>query len=115
MDRDVYAAFLAAHPDYADTAALDELRATDYARVDAGRHVYLDYTGAGLAADSQVRAHTELLAGDLFGNPHSGSPTSAATTALVERARRAVLTYFNATSDYTAVFTPNATAALKLV
>jgi selenocysteine lyase/cysteine desulfurase len=115
MDRAAYAAFLDAHPDYAGTAALDALRASDYARLDAGRHVYLDYTGGGLAGDAQIRAHAELLAANVFGNPHSGSPASATTTALVERARRTVLDYFNAAGGYTAVFTANATAALKLV
>jgi selenocysteine lyase/cysteine desulfurase len=36
-------------------------------------------------------------------------------TALVERTRRAVLAWFNGEDDYTAVFTTNATGALKLV
>jgi molybdenum cofactor sulfurtransferase len=36
-------------------------------------------------------------------------------TVLVEQARRAVLAWFNATRDYTAIFTQNATAALKHV
>jgi molybdenum cofactor sulfurtransferase len=115
MGPDRYRAFLDAHPEYAGTASLDALRAADYARLDAGGHVYLDYTGGGLAADSQLREHAELMAGRVFGNPHSGSPTSMATTTLVERARRTVLEYFNAGGDYTAIFTANATAALKLV
>jgi selenocysteine lyase/cysteine desulfurase len=34
-------------------------------------------------------------------------------TDLVERSRRAVLEWFNASADYTAIFTPNATGALK--
>ena len=42
------AAFRRANPRYADTAALDELRRSDFTRLDAGGHVYLDYTGAGL-------------------------------------------------------------------
>lgn len=115
MDHAAYAAFLESHPEYAGTAALDALRTADYGRLDTGGHVYLDYTGGGLAGDSQIRAHMELLAGHVFGNPHSGSPASAATTALVERARRTVLEYFRAADEYTAVFTANATAALKLV
>ena len=36
----------------------------------------------------------ELLAERVFGNPHSASPASHATTELVERARSAVLDYF---------------------
>ena len=38
-----------------------------------------------------------------------------ATTALVERTRRAVLEYFNAGDDYSAIFTANASGALKHV
>ena len=52
----------------------------------------------------------------MFGNPHSINPTSAASTALVERARAYVLEFFNASPDeYVAIFTPNATGALRLV
>jgi selenocysteine lyase/cysteine desulfurase len=108
--------FIATHPEYADTKSLDELRASEYGRLDAAGHVYLDYTGASLYAASQVTEHAKLLATHVFGNPHSASLASSATTAVVERTRRAVLAWFNASPDaYTAVFTQNATAALKLV
>lgn len=83
--------FRAAHPAYDETAALDELRARVYARLDADGHVYLDYTGGGLYADAQLRAHTELLRAHTFGNPHSCNPTSRAATALCEDARAEVL------------------------
>ena len=112
---DSAAAFRDAHPEYASTSTLDRLRASDYRRLDAHGEVYLDYTGAGLHADSQIRAHAELLNSAVFGNPHSASPTSSGMTRLVEQARQAVLAWFNAGSDYTAVFTQNATAALKHV
>jgi molybdenum cofactor sulfurtransferase len=109
------AAFLRQYPDYAATAHLDRLRAAEYRRLDATGHVYLDYTGGSLHAESQVREHAELINAHVHGNPHSASRASAGTTALVERARRAVLEWFNAGSDYTAVFTANATGALKHV
>ena len=44
------AAFRAEFPDYAATAALDELRAREYARIDRDGHVFLDYTAGGLYA-----------------------------------------------------------------
>lgn len=95
---------------------LEELRARDFARLDAQGHVYLDYTGAGLYAESQLREHLALLGGHVFGNPHSTNPASAATTEMVERTRRAVLSYFRASPDeYEAIFTLNASGALKLV
>jgi molybdenum cofactor sulfurtransferase len=46
------------HPGYADTMALDEIRRTEFARLDRSGQVYLDYTGGGLYASSQTaRAH----------------------------------------------------------
>ncbi len=114
--HDDAAAFHAAHPDYARTRAIDELRALDFARLDAGGHVYLDYTGSGLYGESQVRRHAELLTAEVLGNPHSANPTSELATRLVERARDRVLAYFNASpSDYHVIFTANASQALKLV
>jgi molybdenum cofactor sulfurtransferase len=108
--------FRDAHPSYLATGRLDELRATDYARLDRDGHVYLDYTGGGLYGLSQVRAHLELLEGLVLGNPHSANPTSRAATELVERARAAVLGFFGASPDeYAVIFTANASAALKLV
>jgi molybdenum cofactor sulfurtransferase len=110
------AAFLQAHPEYAATALLDELRASDFARLDDGGHVYLDYTGAGLFAASQLHEHVRLLESTVLGNPHSINPTSAASSELAERARAYVLDFFNASPDeYVAIFTPNATGALRLV
>ena len=107
--------FLSRHPEYGRTAHVDALRATEYRRLDEQGHVYLDYTGASLPAESQLRQHMELLAGGVFGNPHSASLTSTATTTLVERTRQAVLDWFHAAGAYTAVFTLNATGALKHV
>jgi molybdenum cofactor sulfurtransferase len=93
-----------------------ELRGTDYGRLDVTGQVYLDYTGAGLYAQSQLDEHLALLRGNVFGNPHSFNPTSAAMTELVERARAAVLAFFGASpQEYEAIFTPNATGALRLV
>jgi len=52
------AAFLAAHPAFGETAFVDRLRATEYARLDAHGDVYLDYTGGSVYAASQVEEHT---------------------------------------------------------
>ena len=104
------------YPTFEITHYLDELRSKDYARLAEKQHVYLDYTGGGLYAESQLRQHIELLSHNIFGNPHSTNPTSAAMTHLVKCARTAVLRYFNASPDeYIAIFTNNATGALKLV
>lgn len=104
------------YPAFDSTRQLDDLRAADYARLDKHKHVYLDYTGGGLYAESQLRKHMELLTDNVYGNPHSTNLTSMAATVLVERARDYVLEFFNTTSDdYIVIFTQNATGALKLV
>src|SRR5215217_2643860 len=115
LDR-ALAAFRRDYPAFEDTRKLDHMRAAEYARLDALGQVYLDYTGGGLYAEAQLREHLALLSGNVFGNPHSRNPTSMAMTHLVEQARAAVLAFFNASPDeYTAIFTPNASGALKLV
>jgi selenocysteine lyase/cysteine desulfurase len=65
---------------------------------------------------SQVQRHLHLLSRAVLGNPHSQSPTSRLATELAERARHHVLEYFHAPpEEYCAVFTGNASQALKLV
>ena len=88
----------------------------DYARLDRLGQIYLDYTGGGLYAESQVRAHQKVLAETVFGNPHSSNPTSQAATRLIESTRRSILEFFHADpAEYTVIFSQNASGALKLV
>ncbi len=109
-------AFLKAYPTYPSTGKIDQLRQAEYARLDRAEHIYLDYTGGGIYAESQIRQHQKLLAENVFGNPHSDNPTSLAATELVEGTRAAILRFFNADpAEYLAVFTPNASGALKLI
>ena len=114
--QSAYAGFRQAYPAYDSTVKLDELRASEYGRLDRQGHVYLDYTGGGLYAESQLRQHMALLSEGIFGNPHSKNLTSMAMTRLVEHTREYVLQYFNASPDeYMVIFTPNSTGALKLI
>lgn len=102
--------------DAVTASPLDALRAVEFARLDADRHVYVDYTGGGLHAASQLARHAELLASGVFGNPHSLSPASLRSSELVEGARQRVLDYFRADpNEYVAIFAANASHALKLV
>jgi molybdenum cofactor sulfurtransferase len=116
-DQDAaFEAFRQAYPSYDSTWKLDELRANEYTRLDRQGHVYLDYTGGSLYAESQLRDHMALLNEGIFGNPHSKNLTSLAMTQLVEQARDYVLEYFNASPDeYMVIFTQNSTGALKLI
>ena len=111
-----HAAFRRDYPAFERSQALDALRATDYRRLDEQGQIYLDYAGGGLYAESQGRAHLDLLAAAVFGNPHSSNPTSLASTRLAQQARSAVLEFFQAApEEYTVIFTANASGALKLV
>jgi len=92
------------------------LRRREFARLDAQRHCYLDYTGSALYGVSQVRAHMRLLRTGVFGNPHSESSSARASTAIFERARDAVLGFFDVDdSSHVVCFCANASAAIKLV
>jgi len=116
MTQSSYSDFIKSYPDYESTLSIDALRQRDYSRLDANQEVYLDYTGAGVYADSQIHAHHKLLEEQVFGNPHSSNPTSLAATRLVESAREYILRFFNADpQEYLVILTANASGALKLI
>lgn len=109
------AAFYRDYPEY-ENKLVDSLRKNEYSTLDTNGEVYLDYTGGGLYASSQLKAHMELLEKTVYGNPHSDNPTSLRSTVLMNEARQSVLDFFNASSDeYCVIFTPNASGSLKLV
>ena len=108
--------FTETYPEYTQTASLDAIRSKDYRRIDDQNHVYLDYTGGGIYANSQIQQHMQLLSTGVYGNPHSSNPTSMAATELDEQARAYVLDYFRADpQEYVCIFTHNASGALKLL
>ena len=93
-----------------------DLRANEFARLDASGQAYLDYTGSALYPERLVTAHAESLRRAVLGNPHSESPASRASTALVAAARERVLRFFDADPDaYVVCFTANTSAAIHLV
>jgi selenocysteine lyase/cysteine desulfurase len=109
-------AFLNDYPSYGQAVGLDELRRRDFARLNEQGHVYLDYTGGGLYAESLIDKHAKLLKQSILGNPHSQNPASLASTQLVDQARADVLRYFNADpEEYLVIFTANASGGLKLL
>ncbi|XP_060728352.1 molybdenum cofactor sulfurase [Tachysurus vachellii] len=77
---------------------------------------YLDHAGTTLFAESQVKAFYEDISRNIYGNPHSHNPSSKMTHDTVERVRYRILEHFNTSPDeYSVIFTPGCTAALKLV
>lgn len=77
---------------------------------------YLDHAGATPSPVSGIRAFSADLCSNLYGNPHSASPSSLLSTQRVNDVRLRVLRYLNADPEaFDVVFCGNATAAVKLV
>ncbi|KAK9004716.1 hypothetical protein V6N11_042174 [Hibiscus sabdariffa] len=94
--------------------SIDEIRASEFKRLTDT--VYLDHAGATLYSELQMEAVFKDLSTNVYGNPHSQSDSSSATSDIVREARRQVLDYCNASQkDYKCIFTSGATAALKLI
>lgn len=98
-----------AHDEY-----FENLFSKEYFRLDEGGHTYLDYTGGGLFAHSQLQLHFDLLSQHTLGNPHSINPTSHLSTVFADYTRKTVIEFFKA-YDYTCIFTANASQALKII
>ena len=92
------------------------LRATEFGRLDASGSVYLDYTGSALYPASLVRRDAERLTSRVFGNPHSESAPSLASTEAMADARRLTLRLLDADpAEYDVVFTANASGAIRIL
>ncbi|XP_056148041.1 molybdenum cofactor sulfurase isoform X2 [Lampris incognitus] len=77
---------------------------------------YLDHAAATLYPESLVRDFCQDISRNVYGNPHSRSPSSRLTHDTVERVRYRVLQHFNTTpEEYSVIFVSGCTEALKLV
>jgi selenocysteine lyase/cysteine desulfurase len=95
---------------------LEGIRARDFARLDEQGTTYLDYTGAALYPASVVRHDLERLTASVFGNPHSESTASRASTDALDEARALTLQLFDAEpADYEVIFTANASSAIRIL
>ncbi|KAI1870252.1 hypothetical protein JX265_006422 [Neoarthrinium moseri] len=78
--------------------------------------VYLDHAGTTLYAKSLIDRFAADMTANLYGNPHSASSSSQASTSRVDDVRLRLLQFFNADpSEFDLVFVANATAGIKLV
>ncbi len=78
--------------------------------------MYLDHAGTTLCPKSLLEKFTSDLMANLYGNPHSASPSSQLSTNRIEDIRLKVLRFFKADpEDFDVVFVANATAGIKLV
>ncbi|KAF9678625.1 hypothetical protein SADUNF_Sadunf07G0054000 [Salix dunnii] len=96
--------------------SIDEIRATEFNRLDQKGIVYLDHAGATLYSELQMEAIFKDFSSNIYANPHSQSDSSSATSDIIREVRQQVLDYCNASAkEYKCIFTSGATAALKLV
>jgi molybdenum cofactor sulfurtransferase len=68
-----YSAFLKAFPEYQLTSILDDLRQSDFSRLDRTGETYVDYMGGALYPESLIRRYTAFLNNNVLGNTHSVS------------------------------------------
>src|SRR5688500_5174662 len=98
---------------FADRIA--DVREREFTRLNRSGVAYLDYTGAALYPESIVVRHAQKLLNQVYGNPHSDSEPSRASTEQLEEIRARVRTFFRAPDEYDVVFTGNATGAIHHV
>jgi molybdenum cofactor sulfurtransferase len=76
----------------------------------------LDHAGTTLYAKSLVDRFSRDMVANLYGNPHSASPSSDLSTRRVAEVRNRTLAFFRADPEhFDLIFVANATAAIKLV
>uniref|UniRef100_A0A8C5RG92 Molybdenum cofactor sulfurase n=1 Tax=Laticauda laticaudata TaxID=8630 RepID=A0A8C5RG92_LATLA len=81
-----------------------------------GEVTYLDHAGATLYPESLLKAFTDDLGTNVYGNPHSQNISSKLTYDTIEHVRFRILQHFNTTiEDYTVIFTSGSTASFKLI
>ncbi|XP_030302260.1 molybdenum cofactor sulfurase [Calypte anna] len=100
--------------DYGYCGGLSDLREREFPRLRG--ITYLDHAGSALFPESLLKAFTDDLRNNVYGNPHSQNISSKLTYDTIEHVRYRILQHFHTTaSDYTVIFTSGCTAALKLV
>ncbi|XP_068860263.1 molybdenum cofactor sulfurase [Aphelocoma coerulescens] len=114
-----FRAFCAARPagceyGYGHGDGLSALRDREFPRLRG--ITYLDHAGSALFPESLLKAFTDDLRKNVYGNPHSQNISSKLTYDTIEHVRYRTLQHFHTTAeDYTIIFTSGCTAALKLI
>ncbi|KAK6542755.1 hypothetical protein TWF694_006696 [Orbilia ellipsospora] len=96
------------------SSRIQEIRRKEYGYIKDV--TYLDHAGCTLYPSTLMHRFAQDLTSNLFGNPHSASPSSMLSSERVENVRARVLKFFNASPEhFDLVFVANATAGIKLV
>lgn len=95
-------------------ACIERMRDIEYPMLKDS--IYLDHAGTTLYSKSLLEKFYAKMMANLYGNPHSASPSSQHSTQAIDSARLKLLRFFNADPEhFDLVFTANATAGIKLV
>ncbi|KAG0020071.1 hypothetical protein BGZ80_004835 [Entomortierella chlamydospora] len=115
MIQSLKSQFLESKDSLGYNTAIDAIRKEQYPQLKDS--IYLDHAGATLPAQHLLQRFSADLYSNLYANPHSKSPSSQATSARVDSARRKILEHFKASihGEWDVIFTANATAGIKLV
>ncbi|KAK6330357.1 hypothetical protein TWF696_003453 [Orbilia brochopaga] len=96
------------------TTKINDIRRKEYSYINDA--TYLDHAGCTLYPTSLMHRFAQDMTSNLFGNPHSASPSSMLSSIRVEDIRARVLKFFNADPEhFDLVFVANATAGIKVV
>ncbi|KAI9765143.1 MAG: hypothetical protein M1835_007442 [Candelina submexicana] len=94
-------------------ADIEQIREREYPQLKDT--TYLDHAGTTLYARSLIERFSADMMSNIFGNPHSASPSSQLSTSRIDDVRLRVLQFFRADpEDFDVVFVANATAGIKL-
>ncbi|KAF6241073.1 hypothetical protein HO173_000867 [Letharia columbiana] len=94
--------------------SIECIRKEDYPLLE--ETTYLDHAGTTPYPRSLMKEFERDMNSQLFGNPHSNSPSSMLSTDSVESARLRALNFFKADPEhFDLIFVANATAAIKTV
>eukprot|EP00276_Gloeochaete_wittrockiana_P003948 CAMPEP_0184651328 /NCGR_PEP_ID=MMETSP0308-20130426/8915_1 /TAXON_ID=38269 /ORGANISM="Gloeochaete witrockiana, Strain SAG 46.84" /LENGTH=539 /DNA_ID=CAMNT_0027085457 /DNA_START=215 /DNA_END=1834 /DNA_ORIENTATION=+ len=101
---------------YGNPSSLYSLRHSDFYRLKKTGSVYLDFGGAGLYAESDLKQAMQDLSKNVYGNPHSQSSSGRCSEDRLEWMRIRTTEFFHTTlRDYYVIFTAGATAGLKII
>lgn len=68
--------------------SIDEIRATEFNRLDQKGIVYLDHAGATLYSELQMEEIFKDFNSNIYANPHSQSVSSSATSDIIREVRQ---------------------------
>ncbi|KAJ3425481.1 molybdenum cofactor sulfurase [Anaeramoeba flamelloides] len=99
--------------DYGYDGEIEKIVSKELSRLE---ECYMDYTGAALYPHTVIEKSFRDLANNVYGNPHSRSPSSKRSERALSHLRGQIRDFLNADpEEYSIVFTSGTTEALKMI